>query len=101
MAGYFGKLYKTHEGIRSLSQLLCDRYGHIRFAYLCCDCMELQMLFYLSIKERGYNCSQAILNDFIKTCERLKDFCFRFTDKGIEYFDLGNEKNMTIYNGCK
>ena len=66
-----------------------------------CDSMELQMLFYLSIKERGYNCSQATLNDFIKTCERLKDFCFRFTDKGIEYFDLGNEKNMAIYNGCK
>ena len=67
-----------------------------------CDCMELQMLFYLSLKERGYNCSQAILNDFVKTCEELKDFCFRFTDKGIEYFDLGgNAKNMEIYKGAK
>ena len=60
------------------------------------------MLFYLSLKERGYNCSQAILNDFVKTCERLKDFCFSFTDKGIEYFDLGgNVKNMAIYKGAK
>ena len=66
-----------------------------------CDCMELQMLFYLSLKERGHTCSQAILNDFVKTCEKLKDFCFRFTDTGIEYFDLDNAKNMAIYKGGK
>ena len=67
-----------------------------------CNSIELQMLFYLSIKERGYNCSQAILNDFVKTCEKLKDFCFRLTDTGIEYFDLGgNAKNMAIYKGEK
>ena len=67
-----------------------------------CDCMELQMLFYLSMKERGYNCSQAILNDFVKTYKTLEDFSFRFTDKGIEYFDLGgNAKNMAIYKGAK
>ena len=66
-----------------------------------CNCMELQMLFCLSLKERGYNCSQAILNDFVKTCERLEDFSFRFTDKGIEYFDLSNEKNMAVYKGAK
>ena len=73
---------------------------NINNVQLYCNCTELQMLFYLSMKERGYNCSQAILNDFVKTSERLKDFCFRLTDKGIEYFDLGgNEKNMKIYNG--
>ena len=67
-----------------------------------CNCIELQMLFYLSIKERGYKCSQSILNDYVKTYQRLKDFCFRLTDKGIEYFDLGgNAKNMAIYNGGK
>ena len=75
---------------------------NIKYKECYCDNMELQMLFCLSIKERGYNCSQAILNDFINTCERLKDFCFRFTDKGIEYFDLGgSEKNMAIYKGEK
>lgn len=67
-----------------------------------CDMMELQMLFYLSIKERGYNCSQATLNDFVNTYKELKDFCFRLTDTGIEYFDLGgNAKNMAIYKGEK
>ena len=67
-----------------------------------CDRMELQMLFYLCLKERGYNCSQAALNDFVKTYEELEDFCFSLTDKGIEYFDLGgNAKNMKIYNGGK
>ena len=65
-----------------------------------CDCIELQSLFILSIKERGYTCSQATLNDFVKTYKRLKDFCFRLTDTGIEYFDLGgNAKNMAIYKG--
>ena len=65
-----------------------------------CDCIELQALFILSIKERGYTCSQATLNDFVKTYKRLKDFCFRLTDTGIEYFDLGgNAKNMAIYKG--
>ena len=67
---------------------------------LYCDCIELQTLFILALKARGYNCSQAILNDFVKTYKRLKDFCFRFTDEGIEYFDLGgNAKNMAIYKG--
>ena len=66
-----------------------------------CDCIELQMLFCLILKRRGYNCSQAILNDFVKTYKELKDFCFSFTDKGIEYFDLSNEKNMAIYKGEK
>ena len=66
-----------------------------------CDCIELQSLFILSIKERGYTCSQATLNDFVNTYKELKDFCFRLTDKGIEYFDLSNEKNMAIYKGVK
>ena len=65
-----------------------------------CNCMELQVLFMLSIKKRGYTCNKATLNDFVKTYKRLKDFCFRFTDEGIEYFDLGgNAKNMAIYKG--
>lgn len=65
-----------------------------------CDCMELQLLFYKALESRGYGCSQDILEDFVKTYKRLKDFCFRFTDKGIEYFDLGgNAKNMAIYRG--
>lgn len=76
-----------------------DNINHVQ---LYCDCIELQMLFCLILKERGYNCSQAILNDFVNTYKELKDFCFEFTDKGIEYFDLGgNEKNMEIYNGGK
>lgn len=67
-----------------------------------CDCMELQLLFYMALKSCGHTCSQAILNDFVKTYKKLKDFCFRFTDKGIEYYDLGgNAKNMEIYKGGK
>lgn len=67
-----------------------------------CDCVELQVLFMLVLKEKGFMCDQSILNDFVKTYRELKDFCFDITDKGIEYYDLGgNAKNMAIYNGGK
>ena len=65
-----------------------------------CDCMELQLLFYKALEATGHTCTQDHLNDFVNTYKRLRDFCFRFTDEGIVYYDLGgNAKNMAIYKG--
>lgn len=51
-----------------------------------CNNSELVLLFSLAIKNYGETCTAAILEDFMKTCNRLKDFSFELTEAGIVYY---------------
>ncbi len=51
-----------------------------------CKKFELLLLFKLAVEDYGETCTDEILIDFIKTCNRLKDFSFEFTEEGIVYY---------------
>ena len=51
-----------------------------------CNKFELLLLFKLVVKDYGKTCTAEILEDFMKTCNSLKDFSFEFTEEGIVYY---------------
>ena len=51
-----------------------------------CKKFELLLLFKLAAKDYGKTCTAEILEDFMQTCNRLKDFSFEFTKEGIVYY---------------
>ena len=51
-----------------------------------CNKFELLLLFKLAIKDYGKTCTPEILEDFMQTCNSLKDFSFEFTEEGIVYY---------------
>ena len=51
-----------------------------------CNKFELVAIFSLAVKDYGKTCTAEILRDFMETCNRLKDFSFEFTEKGIVYY---------------
>ena len=51
-----------------------------------CKKFELLLLFKLAVEDYGETCTDEILIDFMKTCNRLKDFSFEFTEEGIVYY---------------
>lgn len=51
-----------------------------------CKNFELLLLFKLAVKHYGKTCTAEILGDFMATCNRLNDFSFEFTEKGIVYY---------------
>ena len=51
-----------------------------------CKKFELLLLFKLAVKDYGKTCTAEILEDFMETCNSLKDFSFEFTEAGIVYY---------------
>ena len=51
-----------------------------------CNKFELLLLFKLAVKDYGKTCTHEILEDFMETCNSLKDFSFEFTEEGIVYY---------------
>ena len=51
-----------------------------------CNNNELQALFMLWLKINGRDCTKALLNDFIKTYNRLNDFYMEAEPDGLTYY---------------
>ena len=51
-----------------------------------CNKFELLLLFKFAVKDYGKTCTPEILEDFMQTCNSLKDFSFEFTEEGIVYY---------------